>query len=436
VRILLIAFYFPPTGGGGVQRALKFCRYLPEFGVDVEVLTPKDSKWINRDDPLVDDIPAGTAVHRTAFPGPRAASRRDELFGAGPLRRLAVEARHLSARALIPDKAAPWMLTAAPAGVRLVRSGRFDAIVTTSPPSSTHLIGAAVQRVTGIPWIADFRDPWLAKIDRLGSGRGVEVKRTINRRLARMVAWRATALVAVTGAIADELHGMHPSAAAKTVVIENGSDFADFEQLEYAPGDRFVLTHAGSFFGGRSPRPTLSAVKLLIERRPELRSTIFVRFVGEMRTEDVAWAHTLGIDDVWENAGFRPYREALAAQRSADALLLMIEHADGRGDTVPGGKLWEYLAARRPVLATVPVHGVAGDMIRELNAGIVVDPEDEPAIAEAIERLVDTWSNGGLPDVTLPETLPDRISRRSRSKQMAELIDDVVAGRFLDGGPR
>jgi glycosyltransferase involved in cell wall biosynthesis len=427
MRILLISFYFPPAGGGGVQRTLKFCRYLPEFGVDVDVLAPTDSKWFDRDEPLMAEIPATTRVHRVAFHGPRSASRADDLFGAHGIERVKVEARHIYGRLLVPDKATPWFATAVPRARSIVRSENIEAIVTTSPPNSVHLIGAAVARLTGVPWVADFRDPWVTNIHKRYDNRAVRAKQAAIRRMARLVARRADRLVAVTEEIAEELATLDPSAAAKTTVIENGSDFADFEALRYRPSERFVLVHAGSFFGERSPRPTLEGLRALLARRPELRGRVLVRFVGTMRAEDEAWAHGLGIDDAWEAAGFRPYAESVASQREADALLLLIEHAGGRGDRVPCGKLWEYLAARRPILATVPEHGVAADMIRELDAGVITDPEDTDAISRALEQLVDRWSNGGLPDNSYPESLPDRISRRSRARELADVLDDVTA---------
>ena len=134
MRLLLIAFYFPPAGGGGVQRTLKFCRDLPDFGVDVDVLAPSDSKWFAHDEPLLAAIPAGTTVHRARFLGPRASLRGEALRGAHGLRRVTLHARYAYERALIPDKAVPWAATAVPAAVRIVRKRRIDAIVTTSPP--------------------------------------------------------------------------------------------------------------------------------------------------------------------------------------------------------------------------------------------------------------------------------------------------------------
>ena len=121
-------------------------------------------------------------------------------------------------------------------------------------------------------------------------------------------------------------------------MIPNGSDFDDFEGLGYAPGERFVIVHAGAFFGQRTPRPVLSAAAALIARRPELRERLLLRFVGDLRSSDREWARCLGVDEAWEETGFLPYGEALTAQRGADALLLLIPDADGRGDVVVSGQ--------------------------------------------------------------------------------------------------
>ena len=210
-------------------------------------------------------------------------------------------------------------------------------------------------------------------------------------------------------------------------MIENGSDFADFRSLAYDPGDRFTVVHAGSFFGERSPRPTLLAVRSLLDRRPELRGHVLVRFVGDMRGADREWAGSLGIDESWEETGFRPYAEALAAERSADVLLLLIEHAGGRGDTVPCGKLWEYFAAGRPILAAVPTHGVAAGLIERYDAGEVRDSDDADGLSQALEAMIDRRNNGGLPDIVYPEEVRERLSRRTKSKELADLLQGIKA---------
>jgi glycosyltransferase involved in cell wall biosynthesis len=426
VRLLLIAFYFPPAGGGGVQRTLKFCRDLPDFGVDVDVLAPSDPKWFALDEPLLDAIPARTTVHRAPFLGPRASLRGEALGRARGVRRAAVHARYAYERALLPDKAAPWAVTAVPAAVRIVRRRRIDAIMTTSPPPSVHLTGAAVAAATSTPWVADLRDSWLAHPHRRYERRSVQAKRAVERRMARTVARRATALVAVTDAIAAELAGLHPGAAAKTHVIGHGVDLSDFAGLEHGATDRFTIVHTGSFFGQRTPRPFLTAVRDLLDRRPDLRGQLLVRFIGDMRESDRAWARELGIDGAWEETGFLPYRDAIAAQRGADALLLLIPHAGGRGDTVISGKIYEYLAARRPILAAVPPNGVAAALVAAAGAGEVADPDDAPAQSRALEALLDRRRNGALPDVELPAGLSESMSRRERARELAAVLEAAV----------
>ncbi|MGN6379448.1 MAG: glycosyltransferase [Gaiellales bacterium] len=426
MRLLIIAFFFPPAGGGGVQRTLKLCKFLPELGVDVHVLAPSDSKWLARDAPLLDAVPASTVVHRAPFLGPRASQVGERLHGADPWKRAKVHASYAYQRLLIPDKAAPWSATAVPAAVRIVRSHQIDVILTTSPPHSAHLIGAAVSAATRRPWVADFRDSWLANPHRRYEHRRVRVKRSVERRMAAAVVRRADALVAVTPNIAAELDAFEPASGPATV-IENGADFDDFESLEYSPSDRFTLVHAGAFFGNRTPRPVLTAVHDLLQRRPDLRGRIVVRFVGDLRDSDRAWAHTLGIDDAWEETGFRPYRDSVAEQRAADALLLLIPQSDGRGRGVLSGKVFEYLAARRPILAAVPADGLAADLIRRVGAGTVADPDDVPALAAALESMVDRWADEGLADVELPESERSRISRRARTEDLVSVLRGVAA---------
>ncbi|MGZ4431483.1 MAG: glycosyltransferase [Gaiellales bacterium] len=426
MRLLLVAFYFPPAGGGGVQRVLKFCKYLPDHGVEVHVLAPDDPKWFVRDEPLLDAIPAATTVHRCRFIGPRASSRADDLHAAHGLRRVGVEARHVAARALVPDKVVSWMATAVPAGIRVVRREKIDVIMSSSPPHSVHLVGEAVAAATGRPWVADFRDSWLDNPHRRYDHLGVRLKAHAIVRMARSVATHATAMTAVTGAIAQELAGLHPSAAHKTSVIENGADFDDFEGCEYTPGERFVIVHAGAFFGERSPRVFLLALRSLLDRRPDLRGRVLARFVGELRAGDRDWARGLGIDEAWEETGFLPFAESVTAQRSADALLLLIPHAGGRGDTVLSGKVYEYLAARRPILAVVPPAGAAANLIRSVSAGEVVASDDEPGASRALEALVDRWHRDGLGDVVLPVETAERLSRSGRARELAAVLREAA----------
>ena len=150
------------------------------------------------------------------------------------------------------------------------------------------------------------------------------------------------------------------------------------------------------------------------------------RFIGELRGEDRTFADSLGIDGAWREEGFLPYSESLRAQRAADALLLLIPHAGGRGDTVLSGKVFEYVAARRPMLAAVPPNGAAANLIRSVGAGSVVDSDDVVAISAALEQMVDGWQNGGLADVEQPDEVRDRLSRAGRAGELAAVLRRVA----------
>ena len=156
MKLLLVTLYFPPAGGGGVQRPLKFASHLPALGIETHVLAPDDPKWIHRDDEL--QPPTLAWVHRARYLGPKGRKPAEELHGTQGLERFGVYARLAGRRLLVPDENVSWNLTAIPAAIRIVKREQIDVVLTTSPPSSVHLVGAAVKRATGIPWVADLRD--------------------------------------------------------------------------------------------------------------------------------------------------------------------------------------------------------------------------------------------------------------------------------------
>jgi len=164
MKVLLISFYFPPAGGAGVQRPLKFAGELARAGVDVHVLAPDDPRWLHRDEGLA--VPANVSVHRARYIGPRGRRPAEELHGLRGLRRLARRLALTPRRLLLPDENVTWVATAIPRAVQLVRREKIDVVITTSPPSSVHLVGAAVRCLTGVSWVADLRDSIVAKSDR------------------------------------------------------------------------------------------------------------------------------------------------------------------------------------------------------------------------------------------------------------------------------
>jgi glycosyltransferase involved in cell wall biosynthesis len=414
VRVLLVTMYFPPAGGGGVARPLKLATHLPELGIETHVLAPDDPKWLHRDDEL--DVPPQARVHRARYLGPRGRLPAEELHGLEGVDRALRQAALFSRRLLLPDEFVSWALTAIPAARRIVREEAIDVLVTTSPPASVNLIGAAVKQATGVPWVADLRDSVAANPDRQIERLAVRMKERGQALVARLVAGHADAIVAVSDGIAEEMREL---GADRVEMIPNGCDFDDFEGLEYRRGERFRITHTGSFFGHRDPKPFLSALA-------ESEEDVVARFVGGLRAADREWAEQLELGDRLEEIPHVPRRVALGLQRDSDALLLLLPEAGGRGRTVPSGKIFEYLAAERPILAAVPPDGVAAELVRRADAGVVVAPDDVRALRTAIEGLRARWQAGALENGGLSSELRERLSRRTRSREFAELLRAIA----------
>ncbi len=417
MKVLLVTMYFPPAGGGGVQRPLKFATHLPALGIETHVLAPDDPKWIHTDDEL--EPPTQSWVHRARYVGPRGRRPAEELHGRRGLDRASRQARLAFRRLLVPDASVSWNLTAIPAAIRIARSEQIDAVITTSPPGSVHFVGAAVKRALGIPWVADLRDSVLAHPHRRTDTAAVRAKARADAFVARLVARNADAIVAAAESIAEETRSLSPK--GRVVAIANGCDFDDFAGLVYTPTGRFRITHAGSFFGKRDPKPFLQA---LAESGLE---DVVARFVGDFRTADREFADGLGLGDRLELHPYVPRRRSLELQRDSEALLLLIPDAGGRGKGVLSGKVFEYLASERPILAAVPPDGEAAKLIEETGAGVVAAADDVDALREAIVGLHAKWKQGELGWTLLPPDVRDRLSRRSRVEELAALLREVVA---------
>ena len=355
-------------------------------------------------------IPSAVIVHRARNLGPAARRPAEELYRLRGPRRVTAHARLTFRRLLAPDASVLWNTTAIPAALRIVRREGIDVVLTTSPPGSVHLVGAATTRLTGARWVADLRDSIAAHPHRPRAVRG-------ERALARLVARRADVVTCASEAIAAEMRSLAPD--ARVELIENGCDFDDFADLAYEPGPQLRITHTGRFFGRRNPRPFLEA----LARAPD---DVVARFVGDFRRSDREHADRLGLSDRLELIPSVSRAEALALQRDSEALLLLIPEAEGRGRGVLSGKVFEYIAAERPILAAVPPDGAAAGLLREVGTATVVAPDDVDGLAAALTALEGRWRAGELDGAHLSADARRRLSRRARVEELAEVLRSLA----------
>ncbi len=416
MKLLLVTLYFPPAGGGGVQRPLKFASHLPALGIETHVLAPDDPKWVHEDAEL--PLPTQAWVHRARYIGPRGRRIADEQHGRSGVELALLRASTIGRRLLLPDENVTWNATAIPKAISIARSEGIDVVLTTSPPGSVHLIGAAVKRATGAKWVADLRDSLALHAHRSNEGAGARAKQKARAGIAHLVARQADAIVTAAEAITTETLGLSPH--GPVVTIPNGCDFDDFAGLEYARGERFRITHAGSFFGKRDPRPFLQALA------DSGLDDVTVRFLGDFRPGDREFMESLGLADRVELVEHVPRRESLRLQRASDVLLLLIPEAGGRGRGVLSGKVFEYLAAERPVLAVVPTDGAAAELVLDTGAGIVAGPDDVAGIRDALRELHARWREGRLDGTPLSAEWREKLSRASRVEELAELLESLA----------
>jgi glycosyltransferase involved in cell wall biosynthesis len=417
VKLLLVTRHFPPSSGGGVHRPLKFATHLPALGIETHVLAPDVADPAPEDAEL--ELPTQAWIHRVRYVGPRAGRPSERLLAKQGVARLGTQAALLGRKLLVPDENVPWSTFALPVAIRLVRREGIDVVLTTSPPPSLHLLGAAVKRTTGAAWVADLRDPLTAHPHRRGyESQLARVKERAVGGVGRLVASQADAIVAASDAIAEEMRGLEPK--AKVVTIANGCDFDDFAGLEHHASDRLRITHAGHFHGKRDPKPFLRALA------GSGLDDVVARFAGDFRAADREYAEALGLGDRIEVLGNVSRRRSLELQRDSEALLLLIPESGGRERGVLTGKIFEYLAAERPILAAVPPDGAAARLVRDTGAGIVVPPGDEDALRKALLDLHRRWQAGSLDGTPLSAEWRSRLSRSERVEELADVLRSVA----------
>jgi glycosyltransferase involved in cell wall biosynthesis len=417
VKVLLVTLHFPPGSGGGVQRPLKFASHLPALGIETHVLAPERSGAAPADAEL--ELPTQAWIHRVRYVGPRGGRPSERLLAKQGVARIGTQAALLGRRLLVPDENVPWSTVALPFAIRLVRREGIDVVLTTSPPPSLHLLGAAVKRTTGAAWVADLRDPLTSHPHRRGyESQLARLKEKTAGGVARLVASQADAIVAASDAIAEEARALQPK--GKVVTIANGCDFDDFAGLEHHPSERLRITHTGHFHGKRDPKPFLRA---LAESGLD---DVVARFAGDFRAADREYADELGLGDRIELLGDVPRRRSLELQRDSEALLLLIPESGGRGRAVMTGKIFEYLAAERPILAAVPPDGAAAQLVRDTGAGVVVASDDVDGLREALLDLHRRWRAGSLEGTPLTAEWRTRLSRGARVEELADVLRSVA----------
>ena len=437
-RVLVVSYYFPPSGGPGVQRILKFVKYLPEFGFDPAVLTVAGGDYPARDESLVDEIPNGVAVLRTRIPEPYGLYRKltgkqkgsavDVNVNRPRGQRLPASERAaewVRGMLFVPDARVGWLATGLRPGIEFARRLGTDIVYSSSPPYTCALLGRAIARGAGVPWVPELRDPWT---DFLSAPRRPEPARMFDRRLERSVYRDAPRLVVAWPGIATDLEAKYPGEdTSKVRLIPNGYDPEDLEGMAPVRNPRFTVVYTGSLYGVRNPETFLEAVGRLLVRGDMDRERVRIRFVGRCGEEVRAMFRREEIASVVEETGYLSHAESVAELLGAHALLVVVDDTPGSEHIVPG-KVYEYLGARRPILAVGPEGDVAR-LIRSIGAGRALARSDVEGIAGAVLELYREWLGSGTTTFRGNSQLVEQQSRRERTRDLARVMTEVLEER-------
>lgn len=428
-RVLIITYYWPPSGGAGVQRWLKFVKYLRNYGWEPVVYTVQNPEAPALDHSLINDVPQGLEVIRQPIWEPYAFYRKfvglkkDDKISAGFLNEnkkpsfAEKVAIWLRGNLFIPDARKFWIKPSVEFLINYLQEYPVDAVVSTGPPHTTHLIALGIKKRLGLPWLADFRDPW-TKIDFYDKLMLTPLANRRHHQLEKAVLKAADRIVTVSWNWAIDFERL---GAPHAEVITNGFDPEDFPIINRNKPPTFLLTHIGSLNKDRNPEFLWRVLGEMSKTNETFRQLLKIRFIGKTDFSVFESLERNGLSGYTEKIDYLPHDEALKLSAGSAVLLLLINNTPNSLGIIPG-KVFEYLATRRPILCIGTLTGDSARIITETKSGPVVDFDDETGLHTALLGLFNQYTNNEL---SQNETSIEQYSRKVLTGKIAEILDQM-----------
>ncbi|MCL6257617.1 glycosyltransferase family 4 protein [Aquiflexum sp. TKW24L] len=420
-RVLIITYYWPPSAGSGVQRWLKFAKYLPDFGWEPVIFTPENPDFELKDESMLKEILPSTEVLKFPIWEPYGLFRKfkkekltDTAKVLGKKQKSLTDKAGiwLRANALIPDPRRFWVKPSVGFLTDLIEKGQFDAIITTGPPHSLHLIGLQLKRKTGITWLADFRDPW-SKWEFLDTLPMMKWVRKKHETLEKEVLKESDAIITISPTFQKDFEIL---SGRKVHLLTNGFDTTDlpenWDDLQTS-SDGIEILYTGVIDAIRNPIPFLEALKATFEKTGK---DVTLRFVGKVSENVTA---TIKSDPWFHNQvrleGYVSHKEVFSFYQKAHLQLLILTDTKNAQGNIPG-KLFEYMATGRPILALGDPNGDSAKILNDSNCGKVFRHDDSRGIEDFLRDF--------KPQMEYKTSLNlEKYSRKNLSLQLAQLLD-------------
>ncbi|MFD0862308.1 glycosyltransferase [Sungkyunkwania multivorans] len=427
-KVLIITYYWPPSGGSGVQRWLKFVKYLRDFGWEPIIYTPENPDFDIKDASLLEEIPKDIKIVKRPIWEPYKlanffSKKGQDSTNAGFIddassRSVFGKIKYwIRANWFIPDPRRSWVSPSVKFLSKYLKEQPVDVIVSTGPPHSMHLIALKLQEHHDIPWLADFRDPW-TNIDffhKLPFSKGSLAK---HHQLEQRVLKNADQVVVVGNTMRQEFlaHTDHVS------VILNGHDLPKLATYENTLDKEFSIAYIGSLNEDRNPEMLWQVLGELTQQNVSFAKKIIIRLIGKVSEKVSESIKSFGLKDHLQLVGYVAHSEAQKFQQRSQLLLLLVNNVPSAKGIVTG-KVFEYIASGRPILAIGPTDGDLAAILDESGAGTIFDFKDAISLKAHILQLFSTYESGKLVGNA---SEADKYSRKEGTRQLAKLLNDMT----------
>lgn len=430
IKVLLITYYWPPAGGGGVQRWLKMSKYLPDQGVDLTVYTPENGEFPGYDPSLVEEVDPRINILKHPIWEPYSLFKKFTGKKSNSYNALITEgeksswkqdlAVFLRGNFFIPDARCFWIGPSIKYLSQLLETHTYDVIISTGPPHSTHMIALGLKnRFPKIKWVADFRDPW-TMIDFYKDLKLTSWADKRHHAMENKVLSTADEIVTISPSCADDLMGL---ANRPIKVIHNGFDEEDFKNAAPPLDSDFTIVHIGSMNKDRNPRVLWEVLGQLIEKNPGFAQFIKIELVGIVDGSIVESIQKAGLKNQLSVIGQQNHKAVIQRMRSVQILLLPINDIPQQKGVMPG-KMYEYLGAARPILAFGLPDSDTAKLLHDTGAGNLFGYNDKKGLEEYLDKAIKTYQSGRL-EVSSQGYL--RYSRKNLASKYSELLHKLVS---------
>ncbi len=427
-RVLIITYYWPPSGGGGVQRWLKFAKYLPEFGWQPVIYTPENPDFEIRDPGLENDINPLTEVIRTPIWEPFEIYRK--IMGKNASRKQGVVSGNKSelgkmmvwfrANIFIPDPRKFWIKPSTKFLLSYLKEHPVDVIVSTGPPHSMHIIGLNVGSATGIPWIADFRDPW-SDWDVLDLLSVSKKSRKKHKKLEAQVFNNASIILTVSKRLSEKLKST--GGITHVEVITNGYDDSDFGNMGENQPDKFRISHFGLLNNDRNPVVFWEVLEKLCEENEKFRNDLEVFLAGTIEDDVKAFLENKTyLKNQLSIVDYIPHEEVFKQYTSSFVLLLLVNNTSNAGWIIPA-KLFEYLNVKVPILAFGTKESDANDVLENAGHPSFIEYND---VEETRSRILEHYRQFCDGEKRIPTENVIQYSRKTLTGRLSEILEKIT----------